>query len=80
MKGCELTMKAWFKAAGNRAIRTMAQVAIAAIGTSVVMEDVNWVMVLSMTILSGILSLLTSLSTGLPELKSLDNGNNEDKK
>lgn len=59
-------MKKWFKCALIRAIRTMAQSAIAMIGTSVVMSEVDWVMVVSTTILSGILSILTSIG-GLPE-------------
>ena len=64
-------MKKWLKAAGIRAIKTMAQTAIAMIGTSVIMSEVNWIMVLSASILSGILSLLTSIA-GLPELKEDD--------
>jgi hypothetical protein len=60
--------KAWFKAAGIRAIKTVAQTAVATIGTSAVMGDVNWVMVGSAALLAGILSLLTSIA-GLPELK-----------
>ena len=67
--------KKWWKAAGMRAIKTIAQTAIASIGTSAVMSEVNWLMVLSASILSGILSLLTSIA-GLPELKENDiNGN-----
>lgn len=67
--------KKWWKAAGKRAIKTIAQTAIASIGTSAVMSDVNWIMVLSASILSGILSLLTSIA-GLPELEENDiNGN-----
>lgn len=67
--------KKWWKAAGMRAIKTIAQTAIACIGTSAVMSDVNWIMVLSASILSGILSLLTSIA-GLPELEENDiNGN-----
>lgn len=58
----------WWKAAGIRAIKTVAQTAIATIGTSVVMSDVNWLQVLSASVLAGILSLLTSLA-GLPEVK-----------
>lgn len=58
----------WFKAAGIRAVKTMAQTAAATIGTAVVLGDVNWMMVLSAAFLAGILSLLTSLA-GLPELK-----------
>ena len=61
-------MKKWIKAAGVRAIKTMAQAAIAMIGTSVVIADVSWQMVASATVLSGILSLLTSIA-GLPEIK-----------
>lgn len=62
-------MKNWIKAAGVRAIKTVAQTAIATIGTSAVMGDVNWVMVGSAALLAGILSLLTSVA-GLPELRS----------
>ena len=60
--------KKWLKAAGIRAIKTTVQSAIALIGTSLVLEDVNWTLVLSGATLSGFLSLLTSI-TGLPELK-----------
>lgn len=60
--------KKWIKAAGIRAIKTVAQTAIATIGTSAVIGDVNWVMVASASALAGILSILTSIS-GLPELK-----------
>lgn len=61
--------KAWWKAAGVRAVKTIAQCAVATIGTAVVMSEVNWMMVLSASVLAGILSLLTSVA-GLPELKS----------
>lgn len=61
-------VKTWLKAAGVRAIKTMAQTAAATIGTAVVLGDVNWVMVGSASVLAGILSLLTSIA-GLPELK-----------
>lgn len=58
----------WGKAAGVRAVKTMAQTAIATIGTTAAMSEVNWVLVGSTTALSGILSLLTSVA-GLPEIK-----------
>ena len=60
--------KAWLRAAGVRAIKTVAQTAVATIGTSAVMAEVNWLMVGSASLLAGILSLLTSVA-GLPELE-----------
>ncbi len=60
--------KTWFKAAGIRAIKTVAQTAVATIGTTAVISQVDWVMVGSSALLAGILSLLTSVA-GLPEVK-----------
>lgn len=60
--------KTWFKAAGIRALKTVAQTAVATIGTSVVLGEVDWIMVASAAVLAGILSLLTSVA-GLPEVK-----------
>jgi len=60
--------KKWFKAAGIRALKTVAQTAAATIATAAVMSDVNWLMVGSASLLAGILSLLTSVA-GLPELE-----------
>ena len=62
-------MKKWFKAAGIRAIKTVAQTAVASIGTAIVLDEVNWVMVASASALAGVLSLLTSVA-GLPELEA----------
>ena len=61
-------MKEWNKAAGIRAIKTVAQTAVATIGTAVAMGDVNWVLVASASALAGVLSLLTSIA-GLPEIQ-----------
>ena len=59
--------KKWWKAAGIRAIKTVAQTAVATIGTCVVLTEVNWMQVASAAVLAGILSLLTSVA-GLPEV------------
>ena len=61
--------KLWIKAAGVRAIKTVAQTAVATIGTSAAMGEVNWLMVGSASMLAGILSLLTSVA-GLPEVQA----------
>ena len=65
--------KEWFKAAGIRALKTVAQAALATIGSSIAIDEVNWLFVLSASAMAGILSLLTSLA-GLPEL----NDNNKE--
>lgn len=61
-------MKTWLKAAVTRAVKTIAQTAVATIGTAAVMGQVDWVMVGSASLLAGVLSLLTSVA-GLPEIK-----------
>ena len=60
--------KAFLKAAGIRALRTLAQAAIAAIGSAAMLQDVNWVVVASTAGLAAVLSILTSIVTGLPEV------------
>lgn len=65
------TFKKWIKAAGIRALKTVAQTAIATIGTSAILSEVNWAVVCSATALAGLLSLLTSVA-GLPEVKETD--------
>lgn len=59
--------KAWLKAAGIRAVKTIAQTAIATIGTTALITEVNWIVVISASALAGVLSILTSLA-GLPEV------------
>jgi hypothetical protein len=61
-------MKKWMKAAGIRALKTMAQSAVAVMSTAAIISEVDWKMVISASVLSAILSLLTSIA-GLPELK-----------
>lgn len=67
--------KIWIKAAGVRALKTVAQTAVATIGTSAVLGDVEWMMVGSAALLAGLLSLLTSIA-GLPEVNT--EGGDED--
>lgn len=63
--------KQWLKAAGVRAVKTMAQTATGLIGTALVISDVNWVVVVSGSVLAGVTSMLTS-TAGLPELDELE--------
>ena len=60
--------KKWLKCAGIRALKTICQTAIATIGTATVLEDVNWIMIRSASLLAGVLSILTSIA-GLPEVE-----------
>lgn len=60
--------KKWFKAAGVRAIKTIAQTAIGVIGSSLVISDIDWMMVASASVVAGVVSILTSVA-GLPEVK-----------
>lgn len=61
--------KKWWKCAGIRALKTICQTAVATIGTATVLEEVNWLMIISASLLAGLLSILTSLG-GLPEVES----------
>ncbi len=63
----KLTSKEFWKASLTRAIRTVAQTAIATIGTTALINEVDWVTVLSASVLAGVLSVLNSIATGLPE-------------
>lgn len=62
----------FWKAALIRAVRTICQTAIATIGTTAVLEEVNWILVLSSSALAGLLSLLNSIATGLPEVTDVE--------
>ncbi len=64
----EIMTKEFWVAAGIRALRTVCQTAISVIGTTALIQDVNWVVVGSSALLAGILSVLTSIATGLPEV------------
>ncbi len=64
-------INAWIKAAGIRALRTIAQTAIATIGTAAILSEVNWIAVASASALAGILSMLMSIS-GLPEIEKTE--------
>lgn len=71
-------MNKFWKSAINRAIRTIAQTALATIGSAALLESVNWRVVVSASILAGILSLLTSIATGLPEAPKEEQKNDND--
>lgn len=64
-------LKTWARAAGIRAVKTVAQTAVATIGTAAVVSEVNWVMIVSASALAGVISLLTSVA-GLPELQAIE--------
>ena len=68
----EITNKKWWKAAGIRALKTVAQTAVATIGTAALIDEVNWILVISAAALAGVMSLLTSIG-GLPEVKEEEN-------
>jgi len=61
--------KPWIKAAGIRALKTVAQTAVATIGTSALIAEINWPIVASASAVAGVVSLLTSVITGLPEVE-----------
>ena len=64
-------MKKWIRAALVRAVKTIAQTAVATIGTATVFSDVNWLMIVSASLLAGLLSILTSIA-GLPEVEEVE--------
>lgn len=71
--------KQWLKAAGVRALKTVAQTFVASVGTAAVLSDVNWLTVLSASALSGILSIATSIAFGLPEVNKTEAKESEEK-
>ena len=71
-------MSNFIKSALIRAIRTICQTAVAVIGTAFVISDVNWCVVISASLLAGILSILTSIATGLPEADDIDDDLEDD--
>ena len=71
-------MSTFIKASLIRAVRTVCQTAVATIGTAFVLSDVNWWMVISASLLAGILSILTSVATGLPEVEYFDEVEDDD--
>lgn len=72
------SMKKFFGAALIRAIRTCAQTALATIGSAAILSEVNWAVVISASVLAGILSILTSIATGLPEAPKEEQKNDND--
>ena len=71
-------MDEFMKAAIIRAIKTMCQTAVATIGTAAILSEVNWIYVVSASVLAGIISVLTSIGTGLPEVRSADELNDDE--
>lgn len=71
--------KAWLKAAGIRALKTVAQTAAATVGTAALLSEVNWIAVLSASVLAGILSVLTSVA-GLPEVTKVTEESEDDER
>lgn len=71
--------KEFWKAAFNRAIRTVCQTAIAMISTATLMQELNWINVVSASLLAGIMSILTSVVSGLPEAPKTSTNSNENK-
>lgn len=69
LEPAEPLIKRWFKAAAVRAIKTIAQAALASLGSSAMFSEVNWKAVISISLFAGMLSILTSISCGLPEVK-----------